>query len=172
MSETKRHWSDGVSDEKIAYLKNTGVAFMYHASSVRKIIQEAKAAGDAVFIDEHGCERIGTLSLSVQYHGLAYRIRPDFKRPEPPPEWIECDVYATDHRGPYWHFVDHSGVRRVIGNAPGMIGFGGVQFECSSDWWSQTALTDSDDKPYRPTQVRFHRPTLVKHGLIESEVKR
>lgn len=128
-----------------------------------------------------------TDNVSGDVEDWVYRLAPEQQRPEPEPEeWIYCEVRQ---RGDEWwvYGVPCGGHSNTTTDIPldrvdRRIGCGGLEFkEKPGAFYGDghiryvmsngdlTFFTDRKDLPLAtPNRVRYHRPTLVKHGIIPS----
>ena len=86
----------------------------------------------------------------------AYRINSEYEpKPTPVGRWVECEVRAG---ATYYHF-QFGGCDRDLSEAPGMVGFGGVRYEGSEEWFELGYQANCDGtgsmRPLKPLAVRF-----------------
>lgn len=163
------NWYDDIMPAVIQAMMGNHEPLKYTPLLTRKLLKKAVQTNDVEWLMPEG-EWHYRNSTEALNEGTTYRLRLNWKQPKPEPEWIECEV-ILDESGGYWKYRDLQGKYHFccLVDAPGQAGFGGVLYEKLGGWYTVFQF-DCDGIPYTPLKVRFHRPTLVKLGLIESEV--
>lgn len=173
MNEINKNWYDDVSDEKIKQLQNNKTVFGLLDTEDRNIL--VKAAGQDLV--EHYTLLDWRLKLSCDLiSSSCYRIKPDFKKPEPEKQkgrWEYYNIFKDFFSAHNYAFRRKSSEWKIH-YAFSMIGFGGIEFKENPGRWYMylplitqniaqnigltspyCAESEQSYKPATPLRVRF-----------------
>jgi hypothetical protein len=110
--------------------------------------------GPVQMVQEYGWADIAWTPGKEVQKKLTFRIPPDYK-PAPVGGWVECEVIPyTDGQYKFIRPKEDCGLHTLLCAAPGMVGFGGVEYE-HHGWMPTLRAMEFDEKLCKPLRVKF-----------------
>ena len=176
-------WTNATPEQQQA-AKDNRLPLKYADPEVVELIKAAAKAGASVItVDFSGVAGICYPVNQCWEEGRPYWIDSEWQPPEPD-DYFYCNVTQGNSNTYVWK-IDFIGTKipcsvMWLHEMP-CVGYAGTEFEeAEGEWYMQAAMLidrDSDLRlaqynsgspvtPATPVRVRFHRPTLVKYGMI------
>jgi hypothetical protein len=119
------NWWDGMGGNDEQVLKENIVPFKFLPIDLQQLLREMPAA-DREWLDSNGDWLIDT--QREIYDGITYRLRPDWKRPEPEEDkgWVRYEVLFCQQSRAHYHICN--GVKFEIGLSRRHVDFLGIEY--------------------------------------------